>query len=204
MLRIVAMADTHSYHDDLDVPDGDVLIHAGDLTRSGSLEELEAAHAFLARQPHPHKLVVAGNHERCLEDQPDAARRILTDVTYLQDEAVSIGGVSFYGSPWQPAFHSWAFNVERGPELAQRWALIPQNTDVLVTHAPPIGIGDRIAEDHRAGCADLLHRVLTVQPKLHLFGHIHTDRGRWNLAGVTFANVTTDECTKPVSVFDYV
>jgi hypothetical protein len=83
MLTIVAMADTHTFHDELDVPDGDVLIHAGDMGRIGSLPELEWARDFLATLPHPYKIVVAGNHDRAFEDQPEQARNLFKDFIYL-------------------------------------------------------------------------------------------------------------------------
>jgi 3',5'-cyclic AMP phosphodiesterase CpdA len=196
------MADTHMFHAGLDVPGGDILVHAGDLTQTGSLDELARVNDFLGGLPFAHKLVIAGNHDRALEDDPEPARKCLDAVTYLEDETVEIAGLSFYGSPWQPEFHSWAFNLPRGKPLADAWAKIPDDTDVLVTHGPPLGIGDKIAYGDRAGCADLLHRVLTVQPRAHLFGHIHPGRGRWDLAGITFANVTTDECMQPCTVIE--
>ena len=202
MVRIVAIADTHLYHDGLQVPQGDILVHAGDLTRRGTIDELRRAHDFLAVQPHPYKLIIAGNHELCLERDAWAARQLLTDVTYLEDQSIELEGLTFYGTPWQPAFHGWAFNVPRGPQLAERWSRIPEHTDVLSTHGPPMGIGDRVQEHEHVGCADLLHRVLQVRPRLHLFGHIHGDGGRWQLGPTTFANVTTDEGSRSASVFD--
>ena len=86
-VRIVAMADTHGYHDRLVVPDGDLLVHAGDITQRGSLDELAEFNDFLSRLPHRHKLVIAGNHDFCFQHQPEAARELLTAATYLQDEA---------------------------------------------------------------------------------------------------------------------
>src|SRR5262249_20747600 len=125
-MRIVAVADTHTFHDDLrSVPDGDVFVHAGDLCPGGRLDELAGAVAWLRPLPHRHKLIVAGNHDWCFVRQPDEARQILgDDVLYLQDTGVSIDGIRFWGSPWQPTFHDWAFNLPRGEALAAKWALI--------------------------------------------------------------------------------
>ena len=196
-MRIVAMADTHLFHADLDVPDGDVLVHAGDLLRGGTLKELERGGAFLASLPHRHKLFVAGNHEVCFEEHRGAARALLPpSVTYLEDAEVTIDGVRFWGSPWQPAYHGWAFNLPRGAPLAEKWAQIPEGTHVLVTHGPPRGFGDRSSTASREGCEDLLARVRAVRPLLHVFGHIHED------GGVCFANVTTWECEQSPRVFD--
>jgi len=203
-LTIVAMADTHGFHDDLAVHDGDVLIHAGDMCRSGSLDELAIARDFLAALPHPHKIVVAGNHDRAFERQPEEARRLFADFVYLQDEARTVEGVTFYGSPWTPWYLDWSFNLPRGEPLAEKWAMIPDDTDVLVTHGPPRGIGDDAGEvQWREGCADLLRRVQEVAPRLHVFGHIHRMRGQWRIGPTTFVNATTDECLKPVTVIRY-
>ena len=117
------MADTHLFHADLDVPAGDVLVHAGDLLRGGTLRELERGAEFLASLPHRHVLFVAGNHERCFESRDEEARALLPpNVTYLCDAGATIDGVRFWGSPWQPEFHAWAFNLPRGAALAQKWS----------------------------------------------------------------------------------
>lgn len=205
-MRIVALADTHLQHDGLVVPGGDVLVHAGDLLQHGSLDELARATDFLRALPHPIKIIVAGNHEVCLERQPAEARALLEGFVYLEDEARTIEGVVFYGSPWQPKFRIWAFGATRGAELASKWAMIPDRVDVLVTHAPPRGFGDRIewkGVERRVGCPDLLERVRAVKPRLHLFGHIHQDRGQWTSGATTFANVTTDEGASPATELTY-
>lgn len=205
MVRVVAMADTHLRHEGVRVPDGDVLVHAGDLLAHGSLDELARAADWLRRFPHPVKVVVAGNHEICLQKYPEAARALLDGFVYLEDAGADVGGLSFYGSPWQPRFRIWAFGAARGAELASRWAKIPDRVDVLVTHGPPFGYGDRIVwrdVERKVGCVDLLARVREVRPRLHLFGHIHQSPGRWEEGPTTFANVTTDDGKLPVSVFD--
>ncbi len=201
-MRIVAVADTHLFHDELVVPDGDVLVHAGDMCRGGDLDELREAAAWLARLPHRRKVVVAGNHDRAFEREPAAARALLAGMLYLEDDACTIDGLRFYGSPWQPAYNDWAFNLPRGGALAAVWARIPDRVDVLITHGPPAGIGDRGPVGGRQGCADLRARVAVVRPRLHLFGHIHQDGGLWHHAGVVLANVTTWECERAPTVID--
>lgn len=197
------MADTHTFHEDLQVPDGDVLIHAGDLTRAGHISELEEVRDFFSSLPHRHKLVVAGHHDWCFLREPRAARHVLSSVVYLEDEAVEIDGIKFYGSPWQPASRGWAFHLPRGPELAAKWSSIPEDTDVLITHGPPRGIGDLAGFEGPSGCDDLLRRVMEVRPKLHVFGHVHRDRGQWVGHTTHFVNATTAECMAPVTVIDY-
>ncbi len=203
-VRIVAVADTHTFEDDLVVPEGDVFVHAGDLTRRGSLGQLAPVAEWIRRLPHRHKLVVAGNHDWCFVREPEEARALLGDgVVYLEDSGTTIDGVRFWGSPWQPEFNDWAFNLPRGAPLAEKWALIPRDTDVLITHGPPLGFGDTSSVGGRQGCEELLARVRVVKPKLHLFGHIHEDGGVWHDGGTCFANVTTWECEQPPRVLDY-
>lgn len=201
-MRLVAIADTHTFHADLTVPDGDVLIHAGDMCRGGDLDELQMNVEWLHTLPHRHKIIVAGNHDWAFAREGAAARALVRDFIYLQDSEVTIDGLRFYGSPWQPEFHNWAFNLPRGRALADVWAKIPNGIDVLITHAPPEGIGDRAPVAGRIGCADLLRRVEEVTPRLHLFGHIHTDGGLFTRAQTTFVNVTTWECERAPTVID--
>lgn len=213
-MRIVAVADTHLFHDELTVPAGDVFVHAGDMCRGGSLEELAEAARWLRSLPHPTKVVIAGNHDWALaaddEDERRRARALLAEdgVVYLQDEERVVGGLRFWGSPWQPEFNDWAFNLPRGEALAAKWALVPTGVDVLVTHGPPRGIGDRgpgggpHAVESRAGCDDLRARVAEVRPRLHLFGHIHQDGGAWPIDDTLFANATTWECERAPTVID--
>ncbi len=176
-MRLVILSDTHGSHQMLTVPSGDIVIHAGDMTHLGSLEELHQFAAFLRGLPHRHKLVIAGNHDWCFQQRPCAARAILHDITYLQDEAAVIGGIRFYGSPWQPQFEDWAFNLPRGEALRRKWCLIPDDTQVLVTHCPPLGYLDEVREGARVGCADLRDRVHYILPPVHCFGHIHEGAG---------------------------
>lgn len=201
-MRVVAVADTHLFHDELAVPGGDVFVHAGDLCRRGNLDELARAAAWIAGLPHRHKIVVAGNHDWAFANEPAAARSLLGSAHYLQDAEVTLDGVRFWGSPWQPAYNDWAFNLPRGASLAARWQKIPRGIDVLITHGPPAGIGDRVPMPERAGCADLLERVRAVAPRLHLFGHIHQDGGAWRDGDTLFANVTTWECERAPTVID--
>jgi predicted phosphohydrolase len=203
-MRVVAVSDTHTFHADLGaIPDGDVFVHAGDLCRGGRLDELRLAAEWLRALPHRHKVVVAGNHDWCFLREPQAAVALLgPGVTYLQDSGAVIAGLHFWGSPWQPEYNGWAFNLPRGPALASKWALIPAGADVLVTHGPPLGIGDWLGEDGRQGCEELLTAVRRVRPLLHLFGHIHQDGGLWQEGGTCFANVTTWECEREPTVLD--
>jgi Icc-related predicted phosphoesterase len=191
MLRLVLISDTHGLHDEVDVPGGDILVHAGDFTQVGELGEVKRFNDFLGRLPHAHKIVIAGNHDLCFEREPDQARSMITNAIYLQDQAVEVAGIKFYGSPWQPWFFDWAFNLPRGIELERKWALIPEDTGVLITHGPPHGIGDTTYRGDHAGCSDLRERLRAIRPRLHIFGHIHEARGTWEIDGTTFVNAST-------------
>ncbi len=201
-LRLVAMADTHGRHQRLTVPDGDVLIHAGDLTPRGTLPQLEEVTSWLRSLPHRHKLVVAGNHDFFVEEQPARARALFHGLTYLEDAEVTVEGVRVWGSPWQPWFHDWAFNLQRGPDLDAKWQLIPEGVHVLVTHGPPATMGDRCWDGRRVGCEDLLRQLNRVKPKVHLFGHIHEDRGEWEYGPTRVVNCTTSDGELPCTVLD--
>lgn len=207
-LRVVAIADTHLLHDDIELPDGDVLVHAGDVSGRGRLHELETFARWFEQQPHPHKLIIAGNHDFGLERpaERDDARALLSGVTYLEDAGVTIEGVHFWGSPWQPEFGGWAFNLPRGRVIRDKWELIPPDTDVLITHGPPAGHGDLCFHGGRAGCHDLLEVVERIGPRYHIFGHIHEGYGGTRNERTTFLNASVcDAMYRPVNrplVFD--
>lgn len=111
----------------------------------------------------------------------DGMRYFKKSCTYLQDESyIHNNGIEFYGSPWSPIHgRFWAFMKERDM-IHEQWDLIPESVDVLITHGPPLGRGDRVLwkRRNRAGCANLLHQIQTrIQPRLCVFGHIHEDAG---------------------------
>lgn len=203
VMRIVCVSDTHTLHENLAVPDGDVLIHAGDLTEWGALKDVEAFDAWLRRLPHRHKIVIAGNHDFAFEKRPREAAALLTSCTYLLDSGVTIGGVRIWGSPWQPRFCDLAFNLDRGPAIRAKWDLIPADTDILVTHGPPWGHGDETLRGEKVGCRDLLDVIEKIRPRYHIFGHIHEGYGTTRNAHTTFVNaaicdVAYNAVNKPV------
>jgi len=193
-LTLVCISDTHNRHAELEIPDGDVLIHSGDITERGELQSVGDFAAWLATQPHEHKIVIAGNHDFCFERQNEEARKLVSDFMYLQDDGCTIDGVKFYGSPWQPWFCDWAFNLQRGPEIRAMWDIIPEDTDGLITHGPPYQHGDRInGED--VGCRDLLEVIEKIGPKYHIFGHIHEGYGITDNGTTKFVNASSCDNT---------
>ena len=131
----------------------------------------------------------------------------LSNATYLMDEAVTVEGIRFWGSPWQPWFFDWAFNLQRGAEIRAKWDLIPLQTDVLVTHGPPVGHGDLTSRGDAAGCEDLMEVVRHVRPRLHIFGHIHEGYGVTEEDGIAFFNASScnlgDNPVNPPLVYHY-
>jgi predicted phosphohydrolase len=205
-MRLVCLSDTHNMHRQVDVPDGDILIHAGDCLGAGTLEELEDLDDWFGSLPHRHKILIAGNHDWCFQNDPVSARDRVTQAIYLQDEGITLDGIRFWGSPWTPVFFDWAFNLERGARLAERWAQIPDETDVLITHGPPAGILDGVVSGlignhtESAGCAALMAAVARVQPPIHIFGHIHEGYGRHDSNGTLFVNASSCQANyKPLN-----
>lgn len=206
-MRIVCLSDTHNLGTRLSVPAGDLLLHAGDLTNRGLAGDVDEAACWLRSLPHRHKVVIAGNHDFLFEEQPEWAREKMVGLTYLQDESVDVEGLRIFGSPWQPWFHNWAFNLRRGEPLREVWARIPDNSDMVITHGPPKGILDLCSDGFRAGCEELLPRLRAVRPGLHLFGHIHEGYGAVLQEGTWFVNASNcDLAYRPIQppvVFDW-
>lgn len=183
-MKIVCLSDTHSRQEDLNVPDGDLLIHAGDFTMRGSEQEVRDFNTWLGTLPHRHKVVIAGNHDWALARYP-YTRDLITNAIYLENSGCTIEGLKIWGSPATPNFFDWAFNYARGGQLRRIWEAIPDDIDILVTHGPAHGILDEPARiipfdgwsSKHVGCEDLLDVIQKHPPRLHVFGHIHEGAG---------------------------
>lgn len=186
-VSVVCVSDTHNSQPTL--PAGDILVHAGDLTQSGSLKELQTALDWIQQQPHPHKIIVAGNHDLLLDTACDdrvggskasAERSRLSwgDIIYLQDSSTQIickngRKLNIYGSPKSCRNGNWAFQYSRA-NMHDVWAgRVPENTDILITHGPPRAHLDLL----NLGCPGLLEELWRVRPALHVFGHVHEGYG---------------------------
>lgn len=207
MPRIVCLSDTHNCNSQITVPDGDILIHSGDATISGTMLELKRFADWFESLPHKVKIFVAGNHDWAFQLENETAVTLLSkDVSYLQDSSPVIRGLKIYGSPWQPRFFDWAFNLMRGAEIAEKWKLIPNDIDILITHGPPNGILDAVPRSwgiDNTGCEELRKRIEEIAAhgrlKLHVFGHIHCGYGTDEKFGVKFVNASNcDEAYQPV------
>lgn len=189
--KIVLISDSHGKHKQLELPEGDLLLHAGDITGRGLGWQVREFMDWLGAQPHRHKVMIAGNHDFLAEEKADEFLSLVPPgVIYLNDSGVELEGIRIWGSPIQPWFHDWAFNRRRGADIAAHWALIPEGTDILITHGPPFGILDRTAHGERVGCEDLALRIEQVRPRLHVFGHIHEAYGHVQRDGIHYVNAS--------------
>lgn len=193
-MKIIAISDTHGLHHGLkNLPKGDMLIHAGDVSRSGSRAQVQDFLFWFEQQDYQYKVLIAGNHDYFFEQASSEliSSMIPTNVIYLNDSGVEIEGIHLWGSPIQPWFHDWAFNRQRGKEIQKHWNLIPQNTDILITHGPPAGILDiTVRGNEHVGCEDLLKTIQTIKPRVHIFGHIHEAYGVEEKGGVKYINAS--------------
>ena len=204
-MKIVLISDTHGRHREVTVPNGDILIHSGDFSGRGNPYEVEDFLEWFTSQPHTNKIFIAGNHDLSFEDKPawlkDMLDKLAPNIFYLEDSLVTIDEIKFYGSPWQPEFHDWAFNLVRGPELAKKWAKIPLDTNVLITHGPAYSYLDYTIFSHQnAGCHDLLEKIQEVKPQIHTCGHIHHSHGSKYDQYTTYFNASIcDERYQPTN-----
>ena len=190
MPRLVLISDTHGRHDRLNLPDGDILVHAGDALRRGHGQEALAFGRWMAQQPHEHKVYVPGNHDEALQDGFVRTALRAMGLHVLKDHGADVAGLRFYGSPWTPQFGDWAFMLPDA-HLACIFDRIPVAVDVLVTHGPPHGVLDRTLDGRLVGSRALLADVERTRPTLHVFGHIHEARGDRQVGETTFLNVAS-------------
>lgn len=186
---ISCISDTHNTHRLIDEGslEGDVIIHSGDFTNIGKKNRSDDFLEWYASLDFTYKILIAGNHDLHAEEKRDEFINSIPDnIIYLENEHTVINGIKIWGSPVTPVFHNWAFNYERGHEIRKVWEKIPADTDIIVTHGPPHGIKDEIntplylGEYPYKGCEELKTRVEEIEPKIHLFGHIHESRGLYH------------------------
>lgn len=206
-MKIIALSDLHGHLPD--VAPADIILIAGDVCPlhdhahhyqrnwlrgdfSDWLNELQAEYI----------IGVPGNHDFVLEAQPGLGHELPWH--YLLDSSLitrKAGDLKVYGSPWVPNLPNWAFYADDAT-LREKWDAIPTNIDILMTHGPPGGFGDRVFGGERVGSASLTSRLYHVQPRLHVYGHIHEGHGEWEFDDnghlITMANVSIlDELYDP-------
>lgn len=199
-MDITFISDTHDLHKRLKLNPGTVLIHAGDITEYGSEEEVEDFLFWFSKQPFAYKIFIAGNHDLFLDECTIAKRKKLIppEVIYLQNSGIEISGLKVWGSPVTPYFLGMAFNARQGSEIKKVWNKIPANTDILITHGPPIKI-----LDHGVGDNELLLHVNKIRPAVHCFGHAHGQNGIEAIDGTVFINASIVNVLDPLKSTEY-
>jgi len=188
-MKVVAISDTHNRT--VDVPDGDVLIHIGDGTSMGTVDEIMNLSTWLNDLPHKRKIFIPGNHDFLFERRENLARDLMGDVAVLIDEELMIDGRKFYGSPWSGVFGHWAFMATE-MKLQRMFAPIPEDLDVLAVHGPMKGMLDQVAREPKphVGSVALLEAVKRTNPRYFLCGHIHEAYGRGRVGDTRCFNVS--------------
>lgn len=178
-MKIVCLSDTHMAHRKVNVPDGHILIHAGDFSRNGTASEIAEIDHWLGGLPHPHKIIIAGNHEAKLQQNP-ALRKGFRHAIYLEDDLIEIQGLRIWGSPWSALFRNGAFMAPEA-DLDGIYSRIPENIDILVTHGPAFGVLDTTlyrGKPKHVGSRALADHLQRIRPKLHVCGHVHQGYGQ--------------------------
>jgi hypothetical protein len=223
-MRITVISDTHTKHGLIpltDLPGGDLIICAGDIMNSGYNKNdiLDFCTWFHSLEQYQDKVFIAGNHDRMFENHPEGVEELLNiylDIDYLQDEGYDLydldtdTSTKIYGSPWQPEFYAWAFNLPKNSlQLAAKWEAITDNTDILITHGPAFGTLDTVAGRpwDNLGCELLAQRIEVIKPKIHICGHIHSGYGYVFKDGTHFFNAAVldeqYEYTQKPMTFDW-
>lgn len=223
-MKLTFISDTHNKHHSIGLSSkgGDIIMHGGDATGRGAEWEIIKFIEWYSKLDYVHKVFVPGNHDYGFEREPEKYKQMFKDagIHLLNDSGVTLDGIKIWGSPVSPWFHNWAFNRARtGAEAAlygidyifPHWDMIPNDTDILITHGPPYQILDELVfpdgtpRGQFVGCEDLLKRVKEVKPKIHMFGHIHEGYGVKEEDGTLFVNASSlDACyctgNKPIDV----
>lgn len=206
---IDCISDLHGFLPDLS--GGDLLIVAGDLTARDLPGQHFAFNRWMKDQDYKMKILIAGNHDGHYEKNTVSGKSIYcpdSKVHYLFDSGIESEGMKIWGSPWTPTFFDWHFMKDRGDPIKEKWDLIPDDTEILITHGPPFGIQDQVKysskakEGKFAGCEELRnaidHRLKKL--KLHVFGHVHEGYGKVIVNDVIHVNASImDEDYKPVN-----
>ncbi|WKZ59211.1 MAG: metallophosphatase domain-containing protein [Cyclobacteriaceae bacterium] len=190
-MKIVCISDTHGRHHDVQLPSGDMLIHAGDVSAGGTESQIKDFLRWFSEQEFKYKIFIAGNHDFLFERDPETAKRLIPkNIIYLQESAITIEGYKLYGTPITPYFLNWAFNRHPGEDIEKHVNKIPTNVDILISHGPPYGILDVNVYGQHCGCPSLISKVEELKPKLLVCGHLHEGYGQIQSGKTTFVNAS--------------
>jgi Icc-related predicted phosphoesterase len=215
ILRIVALSDTHGFHKNLTVPDGELLIHAGDFAMRAKKPHVVEFAEWFKSLPHPYKIIVPGNHDCYLDGHNYWGHELFAPAIYLDHEYCEVMGLKIFGSPYSSSIYEpsmWSFDYPReGFRSKELWDSITGKLDILITHGPPYGILDlvenaHVGEDPHVGDLNLLYAVERSAPMIHLFGHIHECHGTTDNERTKFYNVSVCNLqykpVNPITVID--
>lgn len=217
---ICCVSDTHCLHENIEIPQCDILIHAGDACGSGTIREFTKFASWFNRQTQAkHRVYVPGNHDRVAETDSFMCQTLIEEVPgsyFLFDRLVDLEGLRIYGTPWTPAFCDWAFQGDdfggirpRYRDLSRTFGMIPE-CDILVCHGPFYKTADlcepgSFSAGEHVGSRTML-RVLTEmkkRPSHFVCGHIHDCYGFHQTdLGITVVNAAIAydyvNCNKPL------
>ncbi len=201
-MKVHCISDTHTLHEELDLPGGDILIHSGDIMSKPDPSQLSSFLVWFSQQKYTTKIFIAGNHDHLFEENPNLINKILKlfpEVIYLQDTEVTVDGIKIYGAPWIPSNREGkAFSYKRTNEAVANyhWSKIPNDTDVLITHGPAYNKLDRVMKPVRKdqtklnlGCPYLANVIEEINPQLHICGHIHSSQGILDISEPTTTHI---------------
>lgn len=193
---IDCISDLHGFYPKLE--GGDLLIIAGDLTARDTYPEYEVLFEWLRRAPYKRIVLIAGNHDGLLQEEnvddenyPPVIANLMhfTKMSYLSDSGMEFEGLKIWGSPWTPPFCDWHFMLPE-EKLKEKYDMIPFDTDILITHGPPMGILDTNREGIRCGSVELRKSIERIGPKYAIFGHIHEAYGEGHIGSFSIAETT--------------
>ena len=201
-MRIVVLSDTHQFHEAINIPAGDLLVHCGDATNNGTVEEVIRFFQWFGKQSHKHKIFIPGNHDKIFETDWYSTCQLAKSVcggnlhiesnNYLELERIKLFLYSY-----SLRYGDWSF-MKQESEIAQDLSRVSEQVDVLITHSPPYGILDQNNDSTHCGSFSIKDLVDRITPKIHLFGHIHESSGiadRMILKGGIYQPITYINCS---------
>ena len=196
-IKCVLFSDTHGCTTevingkkvDLQIPDGDVLIHCGDFSAQGSFDDIVYLNSFLSKLSHKKKYVVCGNHDIQSEKDFNASQTLLTNAILLYHHAFWIGDIPCFATSYQPFYKGWAYNIADDKKRKKLFDQIPEETQILISHCPPFGYNDKGFQAPHVGDKALLARIRELKHLRYVIsGHLHNSYGIIEENGVTYIN----------------
>lgn len=204
-IRIIIVSDTHNRFSELTIPDGDILIHCGDIVDIyRETTEMETFIREFNQMKHKTKILVPGNHDMNFTVQQSVENRkiyIYDDaelvsvidrvfekeekkMIYLNGNSVNTEGLNIFG------VHGLDI-----PSYTKIGDLCKDTIDILITHSPPYNKLDLSNNGELIGNKSLLSDVKKIEPLIHAFGHVHEQYGtiRFEDMNTLFVNASSNE-----------